>query len=106
MTLEEQQAFDIWYNGRPKLTFDDARRALSSVSHQDLARKIFFSEGFEFQRWLITSGFQEFVETQSVDARLDFDGYPLDEHSPREETLEVLKRLWTWMKYNEKTISS
>ena len=103
-SFAENQAFDIWYKGEPKLTFDDARKACGEDSHKRLAHKIFFSDRFAFDRWLFTSGFQEFVETQSAEP--PYNEYDCDYGpSPREETLDVLKRLWTWMKYNEKQIS-
>lgn len=100
----ELQAFEIWYHDDPKLTFDDARKACGSESRHQLAKKIFFSKGWAFQRWLITSGFQEFVETTSVTPCIDREGEPGDE-SERDKTLEVLERLWMWMKQNEKTIN-
>jgi hypothetical protein len=102
MTLADQQAFEIWYNTNPKLTFEDARRACGIVgTHRELAAKIFFSEGWEFQRWLFTSGFQEFVDTQCDEPETGHDGEVYGT-APREKVLGTLKCLWHWMKENEK----
>ena len=97
------QAFEIWYRDNPNLDPEAIREVYGLGTKREMAKEIFYSSYNEFQRWLITSGFQEFVNTQ-CDQESDIDGYATGP-SERENTLEALESLWKWMKRNEKELN-
>jgi hypothetical protein len=107
MTEGDRQAFGIWLREHPDLEYADALAANGGVEYRKLAEKIFFSPKFAFRRWLIVSGFGEFLKSRSdkVDTPDHWDDDLEDEPvSDRQNTEDVLKDLWHWMLANEKDL--
>ena len=99
------QAFGIWYNDNPVLSFEDIQAVCGLDSHREVAKKIFYSDRHEFTRWAIKSGFQEFLESRNDEPDIDWEGEPVDGPTDRTMSEAVIRDLWAWMRYNEKTIS-
>lgn len=106
MTEAERQAFEIWRSNTPPLTFKDLYAAGIVGDYNAMAKKVFFSDSFAYKRWLITSGFQEFIDFQCDKRPTDWDGDYTEEESDRAQAEKVIKSLWLWMLHNEKAIST
>jgi len=101
-----RQAFEIWYGNNPQITIDDCRRAGIIEDIHSVAKKVFFSDAYEFTRWTIISGFKDFLDKQDKDRDTDFDGEYTQDQSDYDQTKEVLKNLWHWMRANEKELTT
>lgn len=102
------QAFDIWFQSRPNLSSSDAHAANAGGQYRELAKRIFFSDQWAFKRWLIISGFGEFISSRSTEVDDDTEAWDYTEPkhiSNRENATDVIKSLWYWMQVNKKQLS-
>jgi hypothetical protein len=106
-SFTEHQAFHIWRAGRTqKITLAELVDAGVIDDPMDALKAVFYSPGHEFERWLIVSGFQQFLDSLSDyrDEPDEWDTCQCTEPSNREKGTQVLQMLFDWMKKNEKTL--